>query len=44
MAEHRDSPAPELARHICHAAERFERGNPDPGDDKTVVVVRALER
>ncbi len=44
MAERRDSPAPELARHICHAAERFERGNPDPGDDKTVVVVRALER
>ncbi len=44
MAEHRDSTAPELARHICHAAERFERGNPDPGDDKTVVVVRALNR
>ena len=44
MAEHRDSTAPELARHICHAAERFERGNPDPGDDKTVVVVRALKR
>ena len=44
MAERRDSPAPELARHICHAAERFERGNADPGDDKTVVVVRALER
>ena len=44
MAEHRDCTAPELARHICHAAERFERGNPDPGDDKTVVVVRALTR
>ena len=44
MAEHLDSTAPELARHICHAAERFERGNPDPGDDKTVVVVRALGR
>ena len=44
MAEHRDSSAPELARRICHAAERFERGNSDPGDDKTVVVVRALER
>ena len=44
LAAHRDSSAPELARHICHAAEHFERGNPDPGDDKTVVVVRALTR
>ena len=44
MVEHRDTSAPELARHICHAAERFERGNPDPGDDKTVVVVRSLKR
>ena len=44
MVEHRDTAAPELARHICHAAERFERGNPDPGDDKTVVVVRSLKR
>ena len=43
MAEHPDCPAAELARHICHAAERFERGNPDPGDDKTVVVIRASE-
>ena len=44
MVEHRDTSAPELARHICHAAERFERGNPDPGDDKTVLVVRSLKR
>ena len=44
MAEHRDSSAPELARRICHEAERFERGNPDPGDDKTVVVVQSLKR
>ena len=44
MAEHRDSTAPELARRICRAAEQFERGNPDPGDDKTVVVVRSLKR
>ncbi len=43
MAEHPDSPAPELARRICHAAERFERENPDPGDDKTVVVIRSLD-
>ena len=43
MAEHPDCPAAELARHICHAAERFERDNPDPGDDKTVVVIRATE-
>ena len=43
MAEHPDCPAAELARRICHAAERFERGNPDPGDDKTVVVIRATE-
>ena len=43
MSEHLDCPAVELAKHICHAAERFERGNPDPGDDKTVVVVRALK-
>ena len=43
MSEHLDCPAAELAKHICHAAERFERGNPDPGDDKTVVVVRALK-
>jgi sigma-B regulation protein RsbU (phosphoserine phosphatase) len=44
MSEHLDCPAVELAKHICHAAERFERGNPDPGDDKTVVVVRSLKR
>ncbi len=43
MAEHQNSSAPELARHICHAAERFERGNTDPGDDKTVVVIRSLD-
>ena len=43
MAEHPDCPAAELARLICHAAERFERGNPDPGDDKTVVVIRATD-
>ena len=43
MAEHPDCRAAELARHICHAAERFERDNPDPGDDKTVVVIRATE-
>ena len=43
MTEHRSCTAAELAKHICHAAERFERGNPDPGDDKTVVVVRGLK-
>lgn len=43
MTEHRSCTAAELAKHICHAAERFERENPDPGDDKTVVVVRGLE-
>ena len=43
MTEHRSCTAAELAKHICHAAERFERGNPDPGDDKTVVVVRGIE-
>ena len=42
IADHQDRPAAELARLICHAAERFERGNPDPGDDKTVVVVQTL--
>ena len=41
MTERLDRPAAELARNICHAAEEFERGTPDPGDDKTVVVVRA---
>ena len=44
MTEHEDAPAAELARRICSAAARFERGNPDPGDDKTVVVVRALRQ
>ena len=44
MSEHDDAPAADLARRICVAAARFERGNPDPGDDKTVVVVRALPR
>ncbi len=43
MAEHGDCPAAELAKHICHAAEKFEHGNPDPGDDKTVVVIRAVK-
>ncbi len=43
MAEHPDASAPELARRICHAAERFERGNPDPGDDKTVMVIRSVD-
>ena len=38
-----DHPASDLARLICETAERFETGNPDPGDDKTVVVVRRLE-
>jgi sigma-B regulation protein RsbU (phosphoserine phosphatase) len=42
MARRLGSPAIELARDICHAAEEFERDSPDPGDDKTVVVVRAL--
>ena len=44
MAKHRDCPADELARLICSAAAHFERGNPDPGDDKTVVVIRALRQ
>ena len=43
MTDHRDCPAAELARNICHAALEFERGSTDPGDDKTVVVVRALK-
>ena len=43
MGERPDCPAVELARDICHAAEEFERENSDPGDDKTVVVIRALE-
>ncbi len=42
MTEHGDASAAELARLICRAAARFERANPDPGDDKTVVVVRAV--
>ena len=42
MTEHGDASAAELASRICSAAARFERANPDPGDDKTVVVVRAL--
>jgi len=36
----RDRSAPEMARELCEAAARFERGNPDGGDDKAVVVVR----
>ena len=42
LSAHLDCPAAELARNICHAAEDFERESGDPGDDKTVVVVRAL--
>ena len=42
MSERPDCPAVELARNICHAAEEFERETADPGDDKTVVVVRAV--
>ena len=42
MARRQDCPAAELARNICHAAEEFERASAHPGDDKTVVVVRAL--
>ena len=42
LSEHLDCPAAELARNICHAAEEFERESGDPGDDKTVVVVRAV--
>ena len=42
MGRQPDCTAVELARNICHAAEEFERENSDPGDDKTVVVVRAL--
>lgn len=42
MSGRLDRPAVELARDICHAAEDFERESTDPGDDKTVVVVRAL--
>ena len=34
--------AADLARRICQAAERFEDGNPTPGDDKTVVVMQGL--
>ena len=41
MTEGPDRPAVELARDLCHAAEEFERGSPDPGDDKTVVVIRS---
>ncbi len=41
MTESPDRPAVELARDLCHAAEEFERGSPDPGDDKTVVVIRS---
>ena len=42
LSQHLDCPAAELARNICHAAEEFERESGDPGDDKTVVVVRAV--
>jgi sigma-B regulation protein RsbU (phosphoserine phosphatase) len=43
LSEHLDCPAAELARNICHAAEEFERESGDPGDDKTVVVIRSLD-
>ena len=39
----RDRPAPEMARALCEAAERFEHGNPEGGDDKAVVVVRVTD-
>ena len=42
MTERLDRPAIQLAKDICHAAEEFESESSDPGDDKTVVVVRAL--
>ena len=35
-----DRPAAEIARALCDAAERFERSNPDGGDDKAVVIAR----
>ncbi len=37
---YRDHSALEIALGLCESAERFERGNPDGGDDKAVVVVR----
>ena len=40
----RSQGAAEIARAVCHTAERFERGNPDEGDDKAVVVVRAAQQ
>ncbi len=43
VAAHATSPARDLARLICDAAQRFEQSSPDPGDDKTVVVIRARE-
>ncbi len=44
LRDHRSKPAHEIAHVVCDAAERFERGSPDPTDDKTVVVVRVRER
>ena len=44
VAQYPDDAASDLARLICDAAKRFENGNPDPGDDKTVVVIRRLAR
>ena len=38
-----DYPAPRLARAVCEEAERFERDNPDGGDDKVVVVARITD-
>ena len=42
MAQRAHYTAAELARRICYAAERFELASPEPGDDKTVVVLRGL--
>ena len=44
LAQHPHCTADELARRICYAAEQFELGSTDPGDDKTVVVLRGLGR
>ena len=44
LQQHHDRPVDEIARRVCHAAERFERENPEFSDDKTVVVVRVRNR
>ena len=41
--DHRDGSSPSIARAICEAAERFEAGNPDEGDDKAVIVARVTD-